>query len=152
MALLVIAGPSTLIVQVTIAVIIGRVSDLPALMGLSLGILLISVGVVSVSSARLVVPVARAGRNPFSAQAGAATTSIFASYLVALATLVLAVPVSIIAVPALVLGSAVLGWLALAAGLDDRQPRLPWRGWSGAAAFWMPRGRRCSPALRLIRV
>jgi ABC-2 type transport system permease protein len=75
------------------------------------------VGVISVSSARLVVPVARSGRNPFSAQAGAATTAIFASYLVALAAIVLAVPVSLIAVPALVLDSPLLGWLGLVAGL-----------------------------------
>ena len=87
LALVIIAVPATVIVQVAVALIIGRGADLPALLGLSLGTLLISVGVVSVSSARFVVPVARSGRNPFSAQAGAATTSIFASYSVAIATL-----------------------------------------------------------------
>ena len=116
-ALLIIAAPSVIIVQVVVAVIIGHVGDLPALLGLSLGTLLVSVGVVSVSSARIVVPVARSGRNPFSAPAGAATTSIVASYAVMGATVVLALPVVLLAVVALLTTSAVLGWLALAAGL-----------------------------------
>lgn len=116
-ALLVVAGPASVIVQLTVAVIIGRMSDLPALLGLTLGILLISIGVVSVSSARLVVPVARTGRNPFSAQAGSATTAIFASYLVAIVTFVLAIPVVALAIGALLSAIPALGWFTLAAGL-----------------------------------
>jgi ABC-2 type transport system permease protein len=116
-ALLIIATPSVIVVQVVVAVIIGHVGDLPALLGLSLGTLLVSVGVVSVSSARIVVPVARSGRNPFSAPAGAATTSIVASYAVMGATAVLALPVVVLAVVALLTGSATIGWLALAAGV-----------------------------------
>ena len=117
LALLIIATPATLVIQVAIAMVIGRSTDLPALLGLSLGTLLVAVGVVSVSSARLVVPVARAGRNPFSAQAGAATVSIFASYAVALATIVLLIPVIALAVASLLLDAAVLGWAALVAGV-----------------------------------
>jgi ABC-2 type transport system permease protein len=117
LALALIAAPPTVVVQIAVAAIIGRMADLPALLGLSIGILLISVGVVSVSSARLVVPVARAGRNPFSAQAGAATTSIFASYAVALATIGLALPLLVLAFAALVLDVPPLGWVALVTGL-----------------------------------
>ncbi|SFR92586.1 ABC-2 type transport system permease protein [Microbacterium sp. cf046] len=116
-ALVVIAGPATIVVQVVVAAIIGRMPDLPALLGLSLGILLISVGVVSVSSARVVVPVERSGRNAFSAQAGAATASIFASYAVAAVTIVLALPVIALMTAALVTGAPLLAWMALAAGL-----------------------------------
>ena len=116
-ALLIIAGPASVIVQVAVAVIIGRMPDLPALLGLTLGILLISVGVVSVSSARIVVPVARTGRNPFSAQAGSATTAIFASYLVAIVTFVLAIPIVALAIGALLSAIPALGWLTLAVGL-----------------------------------
>lgn len=116
-ALLIIAAPAVLIVQVVVAIVIGRAGELPALLGLSLGILLISVGVASVSSARIVVPVARSGRNPFSAPAGAATTSIFASYAVMGATLVLATPVIVIVVIAIATGSTALGWAGLAVGL-----------------------------------
>ena len=116
-ALLIIALPAVVIVQVVVAIIIDRAGDLPALLGLSLGILFVSVGVVSVSSARIVVPVARSGRNPFSAPAGAATTSIFASYAVMGATIVLAAPVGVLALAALVTGAAGLGWAALVAGI-----------------------------------
>lgn len=116
-ALVMIAAPAVLIVQVVVAVIIGRAADLPALIGLSLGTLLVSTGVVSVSSARLVVPVARSGRNPFSAPAGAATTSIFASYAVMGATIVIALPIVVVAVAALLAGAAALEWVALAVGL-----------------------------------
>lgn len=117
LALLTIAAPTVVVVQLAVAIVIDGVGDLPALLGVSLGILLISVGVVSVSSAQLVVPVTRAGRNPFSAQAGAATTSIFASYAVAVVTIVLTLPVIAPAVGSLVTGIAWLGWVALVSGL-----------------------------------
>lgn len=117
LALLTIAAPTVVVVQLSVAIVIGRVGDLPALLGVSIGILLSAVGVVSVSSAQLVVPVTRAGRNPFSAQAGAATTSIFASYAVAVVTIVLALPAIAPAVASLVTGIAWLGWLALFAGI-----------------------------------
>lgn len=116
-ALLIIAAPATVIVQVAVAVIIGRVADLPAMLGLALGTLLVSVGVVSVSSARIAVPVARAGRNPFSAQPGAATVSIVGSYVVTGATGVLTLPVAALAVVAIVTGIPALGWAALAVAL-----------------------------------
>ena len=116
-ALLTIALPATVIVQIAIAVIIGRVGDLPAMLALAVGTLLASVGVVSVSSARIVVPVTRAGRNPFSAQPGAATVSVVGSYVVTGATGVLALPVSALAIVALVTGIPALGWVALAVAL-----------------------------------
>jgi ABC-2 type transport system permease protein len=116
-ALLVVAAPATVIVQVAVAVLIGRAADLPALLGLSLGVLLISLGVSSVSSARLVMPMPRAGRNPFSAQPGAATSSIFASYAVAMATLVLSLPVALVVIVAFVTRIPALGWLGLIVGV-----------------------------------
>ena len=116
LALLSIAMPATIVVQIAVALIIGRGEDLAALLGLSLSTLLISVGVVSVSSARFVVPVARPGSNPFSAQAGAATTSIFASYAVAIATFVLALPILALTIAAIIADVPALGWLTLIAG------------------------------------
>lgn len=112
-ALLLIALPATVAVQVVVAVIIGRVDALPAMLALALSTLLVSVGVVSVSSARIVVPVARAGRNPFSAQPGAATVSIVGSYVVTGATALIVLPVAALAVVALVTGLPLLGWLSL---------------------------------------
>ena len=116
-ALLVIALPATVIVQVAVAVIIGRVHDLPAMLGLALGTLLVSVGVVSVSSARIVVPVARSGRSPFAAQPGSAAVSIIGSYVVTGATGLIALPVTAVAIFALVSGIPLLGWIALAVAL-----------------------------------
>ena len=116
-ALLIIATPAVLIVQVVVALVIRRADDLPALVGLSLGILLVAVGVVSVSSARIVVPVPRSGRNPFSAPAGAATTSIVASYAVMGATIVLALPAIGVAIAAMVTRDPLLEWIALVLGV-----------------------------------
>ena len=59
----------------------------------------------------------RAGRNPFSAQPGAATSSIFASYAVAMATLVLTLPVAVVVIVAVVTGIPAIGWLGLIVGL-----------------------------------
>jgi len=117
LALVIVAVPASVAVQVAVSIVIGRVDDLPAMLGLTLGTLLVSVGVVSVSSARIVVPVARAGRNPFSSQAGAATVSIAGSYAVTGVTSVLTLPIAALAIVALVIGSALLGWLALLASL-----------------------------------
>lgn len=117
MALLIIAVPSVVIVQIVVAVIIARTADLVALLGLSLGALFVATAVISVSSARLVVPVARAGRNPFSAPAGAATTSILASYAVLAAIVVLDLPIAASGIAALVQQSAMLGAITLTLAL-----------------------------------
>lgn len=116
-ALLIIGVPSTLLVQVAIAVVIGRVGELPAMLALALGILFVAVGVVSVSSARVVVPVARAGRSPFAAQPGAATVSVVGSYVVTGATGILSLPFAALAILALALPNQLLGWLSLAIAL-----------------------------------
>jgi ABC-2 type transport system permease protein len=116
-ALLVVAVPAVVIVQVVVALIIGEVRDLPALLGLSLSVLFSATGVVSVSSSRIVVPVARAGRNPFSAPAGAATTSLVASYAVTGVTLVTILPAVVLTVVALVTHIGWLGWVAGVAGV-----------------------------------
>jgi len=60
--------------------------------------------------------VARSGRNPFTAQAGSGMTSLAASYAVTGVTIALAVPEIALGIAALVIHSALLGWLALAVG------------------------------------
>lgn len=116
-ALLIIGIPSTVLVQVAIAVVIGRVVDVPAMLALAVGTLLVAVGVVSVSSARIVVPVARAGRSPFAAEPGAATVSVVGSYVVTGATGILSLPFAAVAILALALPNQVLGWMSLAIAL-----------------------------------
>jgi ABC-2 type transport system permease protein len=117
-ALVLIAVPATVVVQVAVGIFTGRGDDLPALLGLSLGTLLTSVGVVSVSSARIVVPMARAGRNPFSAQPGASTVWIVGSYAVTGVTVALLLPLGALAVAALLTGVPLLGWLTLVVGIS----------------------------------
>lgn len=115
-ALLSFALPALVVVAVVSMAVIERLDALPPIIGMSVGVLLSGLAVVSVSSASIVVPVARAGRNPFAAQAGAGMTSIAASYAVTGATIGLAIPELALGIASLVLGSALLGWLALVVG------------------------------------
>lgn len=116
-AMLVIAAPATLAVQLVVTTVLGRWESLPALIGMSLGVLLTALGVVAVSSAILVIPVPRAGRNPFAGAAGAGMASIAGSYAVTGLTIALASPEVVLGILSVVLRSAALGWVALAAGL-----------------------------------
>ncbi len=111
-----ITVPATVVVVVGVAAVIGRVDTLPALLGLSLCVALTAIGVVSVSSAWFVVPVPRAGRNPFAAPPGGITLSVVASYGVLLATALLSAPVVAIALFALATDAAGAGWLAFGLG------------------------------------
>lgn len=114
--ILAFALPALVIVSVVSLGVVGGWRDLPAIIGISLGVLLSGLATVSVSSASIVVPVPRSGRNPFTAQAGSGMTSLAASYAVTGITIALAVPELALGIAALVIHSALLGWLALAVG------------------------------------
>jgi len=116
-AMLAFALPALVIVTLVSLGVVGGWSDLPATLGISLGVLLSGLAAVSVSSASIVVPVARSGRNPFTAQAGSGMTSLAASYAVTGVTIALAVPELALGIAALLIHSALLGWLALAVGV-----------------------------------
>jgi ABC-2 type transport system permease protein len=116
-ALLAFALPSIVVVALVSLGILGAWRDLPAVFGISLGVLLSGLAVVSVSSASIVVPVARSGRNPFTAQAGSGMTSILGSYAVTGATLAVALPELVLGIVALALHSVPLGWFALSIGI-----------------------------------
>jgi ABC-2 type transport system permease protein len=116
-AMLAFALPALVIVSLVSLGIVGGWADLPAVFGISLGVLLSGLAAVSVSSASIVVPVARSGRNPFTAQAGSGMTSLAASYAVTGVTFALAVPELALGIAALIIHSALLGWLALAVGV-----------------------------------
>lgn len=116
-AMLVIAVPATIAVQLVVTAVLDRWASLPALLGMSAGVLLTALGVVAVSSALLVIPVPRAGRNPFSGAAGAGMTSIVGSYAVTGATIALAAPEIVLGILSVVLRSPTLGWVGLAVGL-----------------------------------
>ena len=117
LALLSFALPALVIVSLVSVGVTGAWRDLPAVLGISLGVLLSGLAAVSVSSASIVVPVARSGRNPFTAQAGSGMTSLVGSYAVTGVTIGLAIPEVALGAVALVVHSALLGWLALAVGV-----------------------------------
>ncbi|HEU0206696.1 MAG TPA: transporter [Pseudolysinimonas sp.] len=116
-AMLAFALPALVIVSAVSLGVVGAWADLPAIFGISLGVLLSGLATVSVSSASIVVPVARSGRSPFTAQAGSGMTSLAASYAVTGVTIALAVPELALGIAALIVHSALLGWVALAVGL-----------------------------------
>jgi ABC-2 type transport system permease protein len=115
--LLLFAVPAVVLVAVVSMAVAGSLAQLPAVFGISIGVLLSGLAVVSVSSASIVIPVARAGRNPFTAQAGAGMTAILGSYAVTGVMIALAIPELALGVGSLVSGSAPLGWLSLAVGV-----------------------------------
>lgn len=120
-ALLVFALPAVAVVAIVSMLVVGEAPLLPAVFGISIGVLLSGLAVISVSSASIVVPVPRAGRNPFTAQPGSGMTGVVGSYAVTAVTAVIAIPELALGIFSLGLGSgpgsALLGWLALAVGV-----------------------------------
>lgn len=116
-ALLGFALPAVAVVAIVSVTVAGAERQLPALFGISLGVLLSGLAVISVSSASIVVPVARAGRNPFAAQPGSGMTSVLGSYAVTGVTIGVAIPELALGIAGLVSGSVLLGWLALIVGV-----------------------------------
>lgn len=109
--------PAVVIVAVATAAIAGSWSQLPAVLGAALGMLLVGYGVSAVSSALIVVPVASAGDSPFKSVPG----QTFLNGLMVLVVLAIGV---VLSSPALVLGvisvttsSAAMGATALVVGL-----------------------------------
>ncbi len=109
--------PLTLLVAVVTALVSGSAAQLPAVVGAALGLLLAGYGVTAVSSALLVTPVAQPGDNPFKSVPGQTFVSGLLVFVVLAACLVLAAPAIVLSAISLVAGSALHGWLALAAGL-----------------------------------
>jgi ABC-2 type transport system permease protein len=94
----------------------GRWSDLPALLGLSLGTLALSTGVSSAVSAHWLYPVPKPGESPFKQPQGAVGATMVAQGVAGLATFVLSLPALALALVAILLPSPVLGWVALVVG------------------------------------
>ncbi|MBD8078142.1 hypothetical protein [Cellulosimicrobium arenosum] len=113
-----VAGvPVTIAFAIASVWVAGRWDALPAELGLTLGTLLVSLGVSSAASARLVYPVPKPGDSPFKQPQGAGM-AVMVSQSAALAIMfALTLPVLVLGVLAIVLPSAVLGWVTLVVGL-----------------------------------
>lgn len=116
-ALAVFALPVTLILAVGGVALVGQWQHLPTILGLSIGSLLTGLGVVSVSSARYVMPVPQAGDNPFKSAPGATFTSGLQLFVVWGIVLALLVPTGVLAVISFFSDSSIFGWSALACGV-----------------------------------
>lgn len=118
-AIPVLAGgvPVVVLFAVVSAAVAGRWDALPALLGLSVGVLLVSTGVSSAVSARLLYPVPKPGDSPFKQPQGAAMATMVAQMVAMAVVFVLSLPVLVPGVLAILLPSALAGWVALAVGV-----------------------------------
>lgn len=95
----------------------GQWPVLPGLLGLSIGIFLSGLGVSSVTSSHVIVPVPAPGDNPFKAAPGAGFTTALTTLATWGVLAVLVVPELALAIVGSALGIALLGWIGLAVGL-----------------------------------
>lgn len=89
---------------------------LPGLLGLSLGILLSGLGLSSVTSARVVIPVPAPGDSPFTSRPGAGFTSMLTTFATWGILAGLALPELVLSIAGFLTGQPVLGWIALVVG------------------------------------
>lgn len=113
----IIALPLLLLVAVVTIGISGHWPLLPPILGISVGVLLTCYGVSSVSSARLVIPVAAPGDNPFKRVPG--TTFLMGISFLGIwaSAIVLSIPEIVLGIIAMVTQDALLGWITVAVGV-----------------------------------
>lgn len=109
--------PLVLVVDVVTLALLDRWELLPAIIGASIGLALVGYGVSAVSSALLVVPTPAPGDSPFKRVPGSTFVMGLLFLLCWLVTAVLALPMVIPAMIAVLAGSASAGVVALAVGL-----------------------------------
>ena len=95
----------------------GRWDALPAMLGLTCGVLGASLGISSAVSARLVYPVPKPGESPFKSPQGATMATMVAQMVAMLVVLAVSVPTLALTLPAVLMPQAALGWGALGVGL-----------------------------------
>ncbi|GIG19597.1 hypothetical protein Cch01nite_03210 [Cellulomonas chitinilytica] len=117
LAVTVLGLPAVLVFAVVPTVATGHGGDLPAVLGLSIGVFLTALGVASVASALVVMPVQKVGENPFGSRQGGSTAAVTSQLAGWAATFGLVLPTIGLAVVAVQQGSAVLGGLALLVGV-----------------------------------
>jgi ABC-2 type transport system permease protein len=111
------ALPLVIVFTVAAAGISSAWQNLPALLGLTLGVLLTGFGLSSVSSSRIVIPVPAPGDSPFKSPAGAGFTTALTTFATWGILIGLVIPELVLAIVSFVTGLAVFGWLTLAVGV-----------------------------------
>ncbi|MEZ0449294.1 hypothetical protein [Cellulomonas sp. ICMP 17802] len=112
-----IAVPAVLVLSIGSALVSHRPALVPALLGVSFGVLLTALGGSSVVSALVVYPVQMPGENPFQSRQGASMSALVSQLGGWLAVMALSLPEIVLAVLAVGRDSAALGWLTLAVGV-----------------------------------
>jgi ABC-2 type transport system permease protein len=112
-----IGVPLVLIVTFATITIADAWNLAPALLGLTIGALLSGYGLISVTSARIIVPVPAAGDNPFKSAPGAGITTAASSFATWGILIVLVIPELVLGVVGIIIGSALLGWITLVVGV-----------------------------------
>ncbi|MES2094647.1 MAG: transporter [Actinomycetota bacterium] len=95
----------------------GSSAVLPGQLGLSIGIFLSGLGVSSLASAYIIIPVPGPGDNPFKAAPGAGFTSALTTFATWGVLGVLVMPELVLAVVGAATGTAILGWIGLVVGV-----------------------------------
>ncbi|WP_154097515.1 hypothetical protein [Microbacterium testaceum] len=112
-----VSVPLVLVADAVTLAIVGRWELLPAVVGGSIGLTLVGLGVSAVSSAIIVIPTPAPGDSPFKRVPGS-TFAMFLAFLLCWGlTAVLALPAVIPAVMALFFGVTGAGWVSVALGL-----------------------------------
>ncbi|NKY41090.1 hypothetical protein [Cellulomonas septica] len=109
--------PLVLVCVVAPALVVGRADALPALLGVSFGVLLTAWGASSIASALVVYPVQKAGENPFQTKSNGGTTAVVSQFAGSLAVAAASLPEGVLALIAVRQGIAWLGWVTLVVGL-----------------------------------
>ncbi|GAA1852890.1 hypothetical protein [Myceligenerans crystallogenes] len=111
--------PLVVIVVLVAAALSGQWGVLPAVLGVCLGTLGLTLGVSSVSSARLVYPVPKPGESPLKSPQGAAMATMVAQMLAMLVVAALSVPVVGLGIWALTSANQLVGWITLLVGIAE---------------------------------
>ncbi|GAA1972852.1 hypothetical protein GCM10009718_05940 [Isoptericola halotolerans] len=113
----VVGVPLVVAFAVAAVLVSGRWDALPAVLGTSLGVLGVGVGVSSVASARLVYPVPKPGESAFKTPQGATVATMVAQAVAFAIVAVLTAPTVVLALLGLFGVGSGYGWAALAVGL-----------------------------------
>ncbi|GAB2977562.1 transporter [Frigoribacterium salinisoli] len=109
--------PAVVLATVVPLVLLGRGADVPALLGIALGLLLTGFGVSSVASTRFLMPVPAAGESPFKTPPGSTFKSQLGMYAAWAIVFALSAPEIALGVAAVVTGELWLGLAALVLGI-----------------------------------
>jgi ABC-2 type transport system permease protein len=113
----IISVPLVLLSTVIPLAATGRAADIPAMLGIGLGLLLTGFGVSSIASARFLMAVPAAGESPFKSPQGSAFSSQLGMFVTWAIVFALSLPELVLGTIALVTGQTTLGFVALLVGL-----------------------------------